>query len=365
MNTHNVVYDGSTAKKPFSLKQLCQGLDVTIQGDPNDMIQGVCTIDHAKPHHLTFLMNPLYRKYLSITQASAVILTAGEAVECPSHVNAIICQDPYFTYAKIAAYFDDKPLATIGVHPSVVVGENCYIHPTASVGAYVTLGNHVVIAAGVVISAGCHIGDHCVIGENTRLDARVTLYHRVRIGKRTIIASGAVMGSDGFGNAKHKGVWLKVPQLGGVLIGDDVEIGANTTIDRGAIEDTVLENGVKLDNLIQIGHNARVGENTAIAGCTGVAGSAIIGKNCLIGGNAGIAGHITITDNVMITGMSEISKSIREPGIYSTGVGGVVTNTERRKISARVHRLDKMAERVKLLELAVQALTVASGPDNE
>ncbi len=185
----------------------------------------------------------------------------------------------------------------------------------------------------------------------------MTLYHKIQIGKRVLIASGTVIGGDGFGIAKHKGVWHKVPQLGRVVIGDDVEIGANCTIDRGAVEDTVLEKGVKLDNLIQIGHNVRIGEYSALAGCVGVSGSTVIGKNCLVGGGAGFAGHLTIADNVMITGMTAVTKSIRVPGIYSSGVGGLVTNIEWRKNSARLHRLDLLVSRVKSLEATLAALT--------
>jgi UDP-3-O-[3-hydroxymyristoyl] glucosamine N-acyltransferase len=212
------------------------------------------------------------------------------------------------------------------------------------------IGEGVKIAANVIIAPGCVIGDDTEIDVGTCLDANVTLYHQIIVGKHVVISSGCVIGSDGFGIAKHKGEWHKVPQLGRVVIGDYVEIGSNCSIDRGAIDDTVIEKGVKLDNLIQIGHNVRIGENTAIAGCVGIAGSAVIGKNCLIGGCAGINGHITIADNVVITGMTVVSKSIREPGIYSSGVGGLVTNLEWRKNSARLHRLDQLTKRVKNLE---------------
>lgn len=337
-------------QKSFTLAELCQDLDVVIQGDKDCVIQGVCTIHQAKAAHITFLMNPRYKKYLSATHASAVILTAQDANDC--HVNAVIAKDPYFVYANIAQYFNDKPHITRGIHSTAMIGNDCQIDSSVSIGANVVVGDNVKLAANVIIQSGCVIGNYCEIGEGSYLDANITLYHRVRIGKRCCLSAGVVIGSDGFGLAKHNGKWLKVPQLGGVVIGDDVEIGANTTIDRGAIEDTVIENGVKLDNLIQIGHNVRIGENTAIAGCTGVAGSAVIGKNCIIGGNAGIAGHITIGDNIMIVGMSEISKSITTPGVYATGTGGVVPNVERRKHSAYVHRLEQLFARVKQLEKA-------------
>jgi UDP-3-O-[3-hydroxymyristoyl] glucosamine N-acyltransferase len=342
-------------KTQYTLAELVTGLDATIKGDPEYVISGVCTIQQARPECITFLANPLYKKFLAATQAGAVILTESESVDCDT--NAIISRDPSYTYAKIAAYFEQKPQQEVGIHPSVVIGQDCQIDPTASIGPHCSLGDGVKIGAGVVIGSNCSISANVEIGDNTKLDSRVSLYHHVKLGKRVIIASGAVIGSDGFGLAKHKGVWQKIPQLGRVIIEDDVEIGANSTIDRGAIDDTVIEKGAKLDNLVQVGHNVRIGEYTAIAGCVGIAGSSVIGKNCLIGGQAGVAGHINIADNVMITGSSAITKSIREPGIYSSGVGGVVTNQEWRKNSARVHRLEQMAQRLKALEAALEELT--------
>lgn len=335
-------------KKQYSLKELTQDLDVTIQGDSGLMIEGVCTIQQAQPNHITFLVNPLYKKYLATTKAASVILSANDASDSP--VTTIISKNPYFTYAKIATFFDNKPYPEIGIHESAIVGQHCHIDPTARVGAHVVIGNHVKIGARVVLNPGCTIGDGSYIEDDTYLYANVSVYHNVKIGKRVMIASGAVLGSDGFGIANNKGIWQKVPQLGGLIIEDDVEIGANTTIDRGAIDNTVIEKGVKLDNLIQVGHNVRIGENTAVAACVGISGSTTIGKNCLVGGQSGFAGHLTIADQVVITGGTEVSKSIREPGVYSSGIGGVVTNQEWRKNSARVLRLEKLLERIKNLE---------------
>lgn len=342
-------------KKEYTLAELTKGLDVEIQGDPNCIIKGVCTIHQSKPDHITFLMNPLYKKHLEATEAAAVILSPDEAENCP--VNAIVARDPYFAYAQIAAYFDNRKWPSPGIHPSATIGEKCEIDPTASVGQNCVIGDEVKIGPGVIISPGCVIGEGTEIGENSLIEANVTLYHQTKIGKCVIIASGTVIGSDGFGIAKHKGQWHKVPQLGRVVIEDYVEIGSNCSIDRGAIEDTVIEMGVKLDNLIQVGHNTRIGANTAIAGHVAIAGSAEIGKNCLIAGCSGINGHITIADNTVITGMTAVSKSIREPGIYSSGVGGLVSNMEWRKNSARIHRLDQLIQRVKELESAVEDLT--------
>lgn len=349
------VMKNKQVKKEYTLAQLTEGLDVVIKGDPHCVISGVCTIQQSQPGCITFLTNSLYKKYLSTAQAAAIILSPEDAEACS--MNVIVTRNPYFVYAKIAAAFDTRIQPKSGVHPSATLGVDCDIHPTACIGPHCVLGDNVTIEANVVIGPGCVIGDGSEIGIESRLDANVTLYHQIIIGKRVIISSGTVIGSDGFGIAKEKGQWHKVPQLGRVIIHDDVEIGSNCSIDRGAIEDTIIERGVKLDNLIQVGHNARIGENTAIAGCVGIAGSAVIGKNCLIGGGTGINGHITIADNVVITGMTEASKSIREPGIYSSGVGGLVTNAEWRKNSARFLRLDKLIQRVKDIESAIENLS--------
>lgn len=343
-------------KTQHTLSELTQGLDVTIKGDPKCVITGISPIHQAQVGHVTFLTNSLYRKYLATTQASAVILAESDAAECP--VNVIISRNPYYTYSKIAAYFEKRQTAVAGVHTTAVIGEGCQIDPTASIGAYCVIGNHVKMAANVVIGPNCTIGELSEIGEATQLDANVTIYHNVKIGKRTHVSSGVVIGSDGFGIAKHQGTWHRVPQLGGVEIGDDVDIGANTSIDRGAIESTIIESGVKLDNLIQVAHNVRIGANTVIAACVGIAGSAVIGKNCMIGGASIIAGHVTIADNVALTGMTTVNKSIRESGIYSSGIiVGAVPNKEFLKNNARFNRLENLMQRVKTIELALKELT--------
>ncbi|MDX1902479.1 MAG: UDP-3-O-(3-hydroxymyristoyl)glucosamine N-acyltransferase [Gammaproteobacteria bacterium] len=342
-------------QKSYTLAQLCHGLDVEIQGDPTCVIQGICTIQQGLPGKITFLMNPLYRRFLSETKASAIILSAEHAKDCQT--NAIISRDPYYTWTQVAAYFDNKPRAEPGIHPSAVVGEHCQIDPSASVGANCVIGDYVTLSAGVQLHPGCVIGEYSEIGQSSCLEANVTVSHRIIIGERVTIGSGTVIGSDGFGIAKHKGVWHKVPQLGRVVIHDDVELGSNCSVDRGAIDDTILGRGVRIDNLVQIGHNVQIGEHTAIAGCVGISGSTVIGSNCMIGGQAGFAGHITIADNVVITGGTEVTKSIQQPGIYSSGVGGLVTNQERRKNTARVHRLAYLQERVKMLENALKELS--------
>ncbi len=339
----------------FSLAQLCAGLDVEIIGDAGCLIEGVSTLQAGQPGCITFLANPSYKKYLSSTAASAVILSREFAAACP--VTAIVAKNPYFVWSQIAAFFSDKPQPVAGIHPSAVIAQGCEIDPSASIGAQCVVAEGVRIGAGVILEPGCIIGEGSEIGAKTRLEANVTVYHRVKIGQRVLIASGTVVGSDGFGNAKQAGVWYKVPQLGGVVIEDDVEIGANCTIDRGAVGDTVICQGARIDNLVQIAHNVRIGDHTAIAGCVGIAGSAEIGRHCLVGGQAGFAGHVKIADNVMIMGGTEVSRSIREPGVYASGVGGLVTVVERRKNTARVQRLSVLMERVRELEKTLKEIT--------
>jgi UDP-3-O-[3-hydroxymyristoyl] glucosamine N-acyltransferase len=344
-----------SAHKTYVLSELVNGLDLTLQGDPNTTISGVATIQRAAPGQITFLTNPLYRKYLETTQASAVILTEADAEFC--RTNKIVSRNPYYTYAQIAAYFDARPKQESGIHPTAMIGEDSVIDATASVGAHVVIGRGVQIGPRVKIGPNCVIGDDTQIGEDSQLDSNVTIYFGVVVGKRVRIASGVVIGADGFGFANQQRVWYKVAQLGSVVIGDDVDIGANTTIDRGAIENTVIEKGVKLDNLIQIGHNVQIGENTIIAGCTGIAGSTTIGKNCMIGGASCFAGHIDVTDNVMLSGLSTVTKSITAPGHYSSGIVGAIPNHEFLKNNARFNRLENLMDRVKTLESALKQLT--------
>jgi UDP-3-O-[3-hydroxymyristoyl] glucosamine N-acyltransferase len=340
---------------PYTLAELTDGLEVTIKGDACCLITGISTIQEAQPGHITFLTNSHYRKYLSVTQASAVILGYDDANICTT--NAVISQNPYFTYAKIASFFDRGSFKLPGIHPSTVIEEGCDIHPSVSIGPFCTIGRQVKIAQNTVIGPGCIIGEFSMLDEAVHIDAKVTVYRHVQVGKRTHINSGAVIGSDGFGFANHQGVWHKVPQLGGVVIGQDVDIGANTTIDCGALAATVIEDGVKLDNLIQIAHNVKIGAHTIIAGCVAIAGSTVIGKHCIIGGGSRFAGHITVCDNAIITGMTAVTKSIREPGMYSSGIVGAVPNLEFRKNNARFNRLEQLMQRVKRLELALKELT--------
>jgi UDP-3-O-[3-hydroxymyristoyl] glucosamine N-acyltransferase len=342
------------SNQSYSLKQLIHGLDVKLQGDDHCLITGIAAIEKASPGHLCFLINSRYRKYLATTKASAVILTAEDAPLC--HTNAIICHNPHYIYALIAQHFKQRLKPVAGIHDTVVIGQDCQIAKTASIGPYVVLGDRVTIGEHCIIGSHCRMGHDVSIGDRTTLATNVSLYDFIHIGQDCRMESGVVIGSEGFGFAMEKGQWHAVPQLGGVVIGNRVSIGANTTIDCGAVGDTVIEDGVKLDNLIQVGHNVHIGQNTIIAGCVGIAGSAHIGKYCMIGGASGIGGHINIADHVIITGMTAVSKSIREPGIYSSGVGGLVSNHVWRKNSARFQRLESVYERLKALESSLNEL---------
>jgi UDP-3-O-[3-hydroxymyristoyl] glucosamine N-acyltransferase len=322
------------------------------KGDPECRITSVATLQKAGSGDVSFLSNPGYRKYLYTTRASAVILSRENSADCPTA--AIISANPYACYARAAALIVPPPAPQQGIHPSAVIGDGCDIDATAWVGPNCIIENGAVIRAGVQLDGSCFIGKGSVIGANSHLHANVVICHDVTIGRRVNIYPGAVLGSDGFGLANEDGKWINVPQLGSVVVGDDVEIGANTTIDRGALDDTVLEEGVRLDNQIQVAHNVHIGAHTAIAGCVGISGSARIGKYCMIGGGVGIVGHLEITDRVVVTGMSLVAKSITEPGVYSSGVPAQ-DNVSWNRNYARLRQLDRLARRVHALERRVSA----------
>ncbi len=334
-------------KKQFTLAEIAAQFDLKVQGDPNVAITHLAPLKIAETGSITFLDNPVYRKYLANTQASAVILTASEAATCP--VSALITDNPYACYALVATLFDNRKAPAGGIHASAVVHPTAKIGKNASIAPHVVIGEHVEIGENVVIGAGVVIGDQCVIGDETVIYPNVTMYHEIIVGSRCIIHAGVVLGADGFGIAKDRGRWRRVPQLGRIVIGDDVDIGANTTIDRGAITDTIIGNGVKLDNQIQIGHNVEIGDHTAIAGCAAVAGSAKIGKHCIIGGGAGVAGHIELGDNVSLAGMSHARNSIEDPCIYACGLGAIELK-QWLKTEVRLKQLNDIAQRIKLLE---------------
>lgn len=325
------------------LGELAERFGLALRGDPDACITGVGTLAAATGGQLAFLANPQYRRQLAATAAAAVVLREADAADCPTH--CLVARDPYAAFSRIAALFEVRPTRAAGIHPSAVVDPDASIDPTAHVAALACIGAGSRVAAGAVVGPGCVIGEACEVGEGCELVARVTLVRRVRLGRRVLVHPGAVLGADGFGLAMDAGRWIKVPQLGGVVVGDDCEIGANTTIDRGAIEDTVLEEDVRLDNQIQIGHNVRIGAHTAMAGCVAVAGSTRIGRYCLIGGAAGIAGHLDICDKVTVTAMTLVTHSITAPGTYSSG-SPLQENREWRRNAARFRQLDAMARKL-------------------
>jgi UDP-3-O-[3-hydroxymyristoyl] glucosamine N-acyltransferase len=338
----------------IKLGQLAEFLGATLRGDPEKAITGLATLQEAGPAQLSFLANPQYRKYLAASQAAALLLKAADAEGFAG--DALIVADPYLAYARISHLFDPKPKASVGIHPTAVVAEDAVVDPAASIGAFAVIESAARIAAGVTVGAHCFVGARSEIGEDGWLAPRVTLYHDVRIGKRVVIQSGAVIGGEGFGFANEKGVWQKIAQIGGVLVGDDVEIGVNTAIDRGALADTVIGNGVKLDNQIQIAHNVQVGDHTAMAACVGISGSTKIGKHCMLAGGVGLVGHIDICDNVFLTGMTMVTHSITEPGSYSSGTA-MQPAAEWRKSAARIRQLDDIARRLRQLEKRVGDVT--------
>ncbi len=325
---------------PFTARDLAERFGLQLQGDGGAAVSGVATLAQATETQLGFLANPRYRSQLETSRAGVVVMRAADAEGYAG--TALIADDPYATFARIATLFDTAPAPEPGVHASAVVDPSAQVDAGAQVGPFVSIGARSRIAAGAVIGPGCVIGEDCEVGEGSRLVARVTLVARVRLGRRVLVHPGAVLGADGFGLAMEGGRWLKVPQLGGVVVGDDCEIGANTTIDRGALDDTVLEEDVRLDNQIQIGHNVRIGAHTAMAGCSAAAGSAKIGRYCLIGGAAGVLGHLEIADRVVITAMSLVTHSIREPGEYSSGTP-LMDNRSWRRNAARFKQLDAIA----------------------
>ncbi len=329
------------------MQELAIAVGGKLHGNADILIDSVATIQHATSKNITFLANRSYCKYLNKTGAGAVILHEKDLPACP--VAAIVVSNPYLAYAKIVSMLNPDKKSEGGIHPSAVIADSAEIHPDASIAANSVIGSGVKIATGSNIGPGCVIEKDVDIQKGTRLVANVTLCHGVQIGSNVILHPGVVIGADGFGIANDQGVWRKVPQLGSVIIGDDVEIGANTTVDRGALEDTILGKGVKLDNQIQVGHNVTIGDHTAIAGCTGIAGSTHIGKDCAIGGAVSIVGHLVIADKVQITAASMVTQNIEEEGLYSSGTP-LQTNNKWHRSYIRFRQLDEMLKRIRKLE---------------
>lgn len=326
-----------------TLGELSEVSGAELVGDADCDINAINTLSLAKSGDITFLSNRHYAHLLSETNASAVILSKADIEKCPT--NALVSKSPYLVYAKVANYLYPNKQRVGYVDETAIIGDNLTFDRSSTITANVVIGNNVVIGAGVFIGPGCVIEDNVFIGKNTLLSANITLCHGVHIGENVIFHPGVVIGADGFGLAQDEGVWLKIPQIGSVTIGDNVEVGANSTIDRGAIEDTIIGNGVKIDNLVQVGHNVIIEENTAIAGCVAIAGSVRIGKRCQIGGSSGIAGHIEITDDVIITGMSGVANSIKSAGVYSAGIPVTENKVWKRNV-VRFKKLDEIIKNI-------------------
>jgi UDP-3-O-[3-hydroxymyristoyl] glucosamine N-acyltransferase len=326
----------------ITLGELAVRFGCSLKGSPDVCVSRVATIDHADAESITFLANPRYRRHLAHTKAAAVVLEPKYADESP--VAALLSPNPYATYARIASLLYPPPAVPAGRHATSCIDPSAKIDPSAAVGPNTVIEAEAEIGPRAVIGPGCIVMRGARIGADTRLIASVTVYDGVVIGERCIVHAGTVIGADGFGFAPDRGTWVKIPQVGGVRIGSDVEIGANCTIDRGAIEDTVIGDGVKLDNLVHIAHNVQVGAHTVMAGQSGIAGSTTVGQRCMIGGQVGIGGQLTICDDVAVTGKSFVSTSIRKPGLYSGSL--TVDEAARfRKNAARFHHLDELVRR--------------------
>lgn len=331
----------------YSLRELAELLNARLVGDENVKITAMAPLYRASNGEITFLLNSKYKSQLAESRASAVVLAEQDLSEYEG--NALLMSDPNLGYAKLAQLFAKKQCFNPGVHPTAVIAESATIAASAAIGAFVVIGERVKVGEGSVIAAGSVIGDDCAIGSECIIYPKVIFYRNVRLQDRVIVHSGVVIGADGFGMVNDRGIWHKIPQLGGVVIGNDVEIGANTTIDCGAMDDTIIADGVKMDNQIQIAHNVKIGAHTAVAGCVAIAGSTEIGKHCMIGGRVAITDHIKICDQVILTGGTSVTKSITAPGIYSSTVSAQ-PHSEWQRNTVRSRQLEQLFNRVKQLE---------------
>ncbi|MFU2046652.1 UDP-3-O-(3-hydroxymyristoyl)glucosamine N-acyltransferase [Avibacterium gallinarum] len=336
-------------QKSYSLKELAQQIGATIRGNANVLIDSIAPLDKAQSNQLTFISNIKFRDLLAQSQAGILVVSENDVEFCSPESNLLIVKDPYVAYAVLAQYMDSTPKAAAGIAPSAVISASAKLGENVSIGANAVIDDEVELGDNVIIGAGCFIGKGAKIGANTQLWANVNIYHQVQIGEHCLIQSGAVIGSDGFGYANDKGRWIKIPQTGTVIIGNHVEIGACTCIDRGALDATVIEDNVIIDNLCQIAHNVHIGTGTAVAGGVIMAGSLKVGRYCLIGGASVINGHMEIADKVTVTGMGMVMRPITEPGVYSSGIP-LQPNKEWRKTAALTLDIDKMNKRLKAVE---------------
>jgi UDP-3-O-[3-hydroxymyristoyl] glucosamine N-acyltransferase len=341
----------------IALRELAERSDAELAGDGDVMIYRVSTLEDADGESISFLSNARYRSQLSSSRAAAVIVAPRDADATP--LPKLLTSNPYAVYARIATIFHPPAVVVAGIHPTAIVAATAKIDTTAMIGPNVVVGDRASVGKRAAIHTGCVIGDGCTVGDDVTLYPRVVLYADSILGERAIVHSGAVIGADGFGMAEQDGRWIKVPQVGRVVIGTDVEIGANTTIDRGALGDTVIEDDVKLDNQIQIGHNCRIGAHTAIAGCTGIAGSTTVGRNCKIGGAAMLVGHIDIPDDTTISAMTAVCASIDVPGTY-TAAFPALPHRQWQHVASVMRNLREFAERIRGLERVV-----GNGPEDK
>ncbi|MBS0336020.1 MAG: UDP-3-O-(3-hydroxymyristoyl)glucosamine N-acyltransferase [Proteobacteria bacterium] len=339
--------DPGRSAGPISLATIVRRLGGRVAGNPEVLVARVGSLENATADSIAFFSNPRYKSKLAKTGAAAVVL--APSAEGLTELPRIVADNPYAYFAHLSRLFNPDADPVPGVHPSAVVAEGAAVAPSAQIGPGAVVCAGATIGARTLIGAGSYVGEGAAIGEACRIHPSVVIHSGCRIGARGIVHSGAVIGADGFGIAAEEGRWVKIPQVGRVILGDDVEVGANTTIDRGAIDDTVLEDGVKLDNQIQIGHNCHIGANTAMAGCVAVAGSARIGRNCTIGAAAVILGHLSIPDNTAISAATVISRTLHKAGTY-TGMYPFDENAAWARNTAQVRRLSELADRIKALE---------------
>lgn len=332
---------------PISLGELATRFGCELDGDPDTRVDHVASLAAAGPGDLGFFTNSRLASQLVATRASAVVARDEDAATAPCAV--LVSDNPYATFARIAALLHPASPVRAGVHPQASVDSGARVAASAEVGAHAVVSAGAVIGERCVVGPGCFVGPECRVGDDTRLVANVTLARKVVLGERCLVHPGAVLGADGFGNAMTPEGWVKVPQVGGVRVGNDVEIGANTTIDCGALEDTVIGNGVRIDNLVMIAHNVHIGDHTALAAMTGIAGSSRIGARCMLAGQAGVVGHITICDDVVVSGQGMVSKDITEPGVYASSFPVEPVRDWNRRV-ARFRRLDTVFDRVTALE---------------
>lgn len=331
----------------MTLKELANAVGALVRGDESYQVTGLSTLRSARAEHISFLANEKYRSQVSASEAGAVIMRSED--DLGEAQNALLTDSPYLAYAKIAQLLDNTPQQTNGIHPTAQVAEGVELGHNVAVGPYAVIERGVKIGNNVQIGAHSFVGEQVEIGSHTRLWPHVTIYHGVKVGVHCTFHSTSVIGGDGFGWASENGKWVKIPQLGAVIIGDHVDVGVGTTIDRGALDDTVIEDHCIIDNQVQIGHNVHIGSGTAIAGQAGVAGSTRIGRGCLIGGQAGLAGHLDIADHVQLHGQAMVTKSIEQSGVYASG-NPVVPQGEWARTGVRYKQLPELFKRVKALE---------------